>query len=155
MIRLVKTDRQPDLSGVTPALVVGATLFFAAILTAHFVGRHYDHKLTPCLFKLVTDKPCFLCGGTRASLNLAMGNPIIALRFNPLVTLILGSVALGLLLKFVFGRRIILDGPPYATAGCSGALPSRLCWRTGSISSIPCSLLWPTWAYGRRKTQNN
>ena len=111
MISLVKTDRKPDLRGVTPAVVAGGTLFFVSLLALYFMGQHYDHQPTVCLFKAITKQPCFLCGGTRASINLATGHPVTAFKFNPLVTLILCYLAIWAILKFGFARRIALQGP--------------------------------------------
>ncbi len=43
----------------------------------------------PCVFKAVTGIPCPTCGATRAVLALLRGEWWSAVRFNPLVTLIL------------------------------------------------------------------
>ena len=45
MIQLVKTDRKLDFTGVTPAFVAGATLFFCVLITGHLAGRHFDRDL--------------------------------------------------------------------------------------------------------------
>lgn len=110
MIQLVKTDRKLNLSGVTPAFVAVVTLFVFTVLAGHFFARHYQIDASPCLFKLVTREPCFLCGGTRASVSLASGQPVIAFRFNPLVTILLCFTGIVLLLKFLFARKLRLSG---------------------------------------------
>ncbi|MDF1755031.1 MAG: DUF2752 domain-containing protein [Verrucomicrobiales bacterium] len=110
MIQLVKTDRKPNFDGVTPAFLVGATLFFAAILAGHFLSRHYETSFTTCLFKRITHQPCVLCGGTRASLSLAAGDPVEAVKYNPLVTAVLSYIGFAMFLKFALGRKLILNG---------------------------------------------
>ncbi|MGY8642433.1 MAG: DUF2752 domain-containing protein [Verrucomicrobiales bacterium] len=111
MVKLVKTSRKLDFTGVTPAVLVVGTLFFSAILAGHFIGKYFQTDLVPCPFKIATGLPCFLCGGTRAALNLTTGHPILALQFNPLVTIILGFVSVALLLKIALAKKVILSGP--------------------------------------------
>ncbi len=111
MIQLVKTDRKPNLKGVTPGFVIGVALFIAAVLGGHYAGRHFRVDAVPCLFKLVTGEPCVLCGGTRASLCLAKGDFPGAFSFNPLVTIILTVIGGLLILKFGFARTLRLNAP--------------------------------------------
>lgn len=111
MIRLTPTDRKPNFNGVTPAFVAGGTLFVVAVLATFSVNHHYQTEFTPCLFKIVTHQPCFLCGGTRASINLLTGHPVTAFFFNPLVTVLLCYSGFLLILKFGFGKKIDWRGP--------------------------------------------
>ncbi len=110
MIRLVPTNRKIDLEGVTLAWIVSVTLFFCAILALYFFNQRYGTQLTPCPFKFVTSTPCFLCGGTRASMSLISGNVSRAFSFNPLVTFALLLIFTRIILKFAFGRKIKRTG---------------------------------------------
>jgi Protein of unknown function (DUF2752) len=111
MIKLVKTDRKPNLTGVTPGWIIGVALFIATVLVGHYAGRHFGADLVPCLFKLVTGEPCVLCGGTRASLCLARGDFPGAFTYNPLVTIVLSGAVFLLILKFGFARKLQVTAP--------------------------------------------
>ncbi|MDB4662032.1 DUF2752 domain-containing protein [Verrucomicrobiales bacterium] len=111
MIRLVITSRVPKFEGVTPAWFVCVTLFFGAVIANFFINQKFGTTFTPCLFKNVTALPCFLCGGTRASLKLASGHPIQAFFQNPLVTVVLSYIAFALVLKFGFAKKLVFSGP--------------------------------------------
>jgi hypothetical protein len=50
-------------------------------------ARLHDAPTLPCVFHLVTGLPCVTCGGTRALMSLLAGEPLAALRWNPLVSL--------------------------------------------------------------------
>lgn len=110
MIKLVRTDRKPDFTGVTPAFVACATLVLFVVIAGFFVGKHLEKDLSPCLFKRVTGEPCVLCGGTRATYQLVTGNPAAAFRYNPLVTALLCLAGLMVVLKFIFAKKVVLGG---------------------------------------------
>ncbi|MEO0414322.1 MAG: DUF2752 domain-containing protein [Verrucomicrobiota bacterium] len=89
---------------MTPVYVAVVALFAFSILVMYFVNQKTGMNYTPCLFKTMTQKPCFLCGGTRATVSLITGKITQAFLWNPLaVLLVVGFCAL-MTLHIVFGR---------------------------------------------------
>ncbi len=78
----MKTPRGP----LPVAWIVAAAwamLVAANVLLQQSVGL----QTTTCVFRHATDLPCPTCGGTRAAIALAEGQPIRATMSNPLVTM--------------------------------------------------------------------
>jgi hypothetical protein len=77
-----------------------------------------------CAMKLLTGYPCLACRGTRAAFALAQGAPGRALAFNPLATLLIGSLLISATLAVVRGEVPTLRSVsrPWATLlWCLGA----------------------------------
>jgi len=113
MISFVPTSRKfhrPEV--LTWPLVVISVLYVFSIAALAWIKNHTDYGFTPCLLKNVTGVPCFLCGGTRASLALIQGDVIRSLLFNPLVCLGWLLLVALFLLKVIAGLRIQLTPIP-------------------------------------------
>lgn len=94
------------------AVVVAAAAGIAAV---HLVPLFKPTVLAPpsfCLMKLVTGYPCLACRGTRATMALANGDILQALRFNPLATLSVTTVLAGALTALLTGRLPIVSSLP-------------------------------------------
>ena len=107
MISFVPTSRKfhrPEV--LTWPLAVIGVLYFSSIAALAWIKTHTEYGFTPCLLKNATGVPCFLCGGTRASLALAQGDVFRSFLFNPLVCLLWILFTALFLLKVVAGRRI-------------------------------------------------
>ncbi len=66
-----------------------ALVFFVwgALVVLSLILRHLTGTdQTLCLFRRITGEPCATCGGTRATIHLAHGEFVEALRLNPFVT---------------------------------------------------------------------
>ena len=109
------------LTGLLAVLVVPATLGF----------------LPGCAFKAITGAPCVACGGTRAAVALAHGQPWQALAWNPLAA----SALLGLALYLPYAW-LVLAGVvrPIRTGWLSPPMPSWLRWAI-------ITLLLVNWVY--------
>ena len=101
-MRLIETTRRFGMAAVTPGYALTVLLFFGALLLTLWL------PLKPCLLYQTTGLPCFLCGGTRASLALVSGDWMGALRWNPLAVIALVSVVGWAVMKFGFARRVEL-----------------------------------------------
>ena len=67
-----------------PCLALAMQVLLMALALA--ISRWSDHTPTFCSFRAITGAPCPPCGGTRATIALASGDLLLALRYNPLVT---------------------------------------------------------------------
>lgn len=76
------------------ALTALATAALASPLTARIADR-LAAQPSLCPFYLATGTPCPSCGGTRALVHLAAGDPLAALASNPGVTI--GAAVVGAL----------------------------------------------------------
>ena len=113
MISIVPTSRSFHRPAVlTWPLAVVSVLYFSSIAALAWFKFHTPYGFTPCLLKNTTGVPCFLCGGTRASLALAKGEMVSSFFFNPLVCLLWILGAALLLLKIVGGRRVLIAPIP-------------------------------------------
>ena len=98
--------------------IFAATLVVAAaggIAAVHLVPLFKPVVPIPpafCVMKMLTGYPCLACRGTRATLALADGDILRALRFNPLVTLLVASVIAGALTAVLTGRFPIVSEVP-------------------------------------------
>ena len=129
MVSFEKTKRTFDWRGrVTWPCLVAVCLFFPAILVFHWINNHFDTGVSACLFRNVTDYPCTLCGGTRASLSLARGDFWTALQFNPLVTISLIVIAGLVVLKVGFGEKIVLRNTSRRAMWIAAILLGTLNW---------------------------
>ena len=111
----------------TPEIIwgsLGTVLLFVG-LVAVLVMPAALHLLPGCVFKAATGVPCVACGGTRAAVALAHGQPLHALGWNPLAA----AALLGLALYV-----------PYAWFVVSGAMRPL---RTGWLS--PPMPVWLRW----------
>lgn len=68
-------------------------------LTAGAILWLHSRGIALCPFHAVTGLPCPLCGGTRSVVALFTGDPVLSLKYNPLVCI--GSV---LFPAYVFAR---------------------------------------------------
>jgi len=103
----IRLDRAPRrLRPPTWAVaVVAAWLGLVLVFTAMARG---GAESTACVLKSATTIPCPTCGSTRAVLHATEGQPLAALAQNPfVVTLGVGIVA-WLVLRVIFGRRIVV-----------------------------------------------
>lgn len=85
-------------SGTSPisGWVVAVAITWGVLVVASAALSHYaGADATSCLFRNATGQPCATCGGTRATIELARGDMLAALRLNPLVTLAWFAVPLG------------------------------------------------------------
>ncbi len=110
MIRLVKVDRAQQVNWLTLPLALCVSLFFGAIVAAYFIGQAYGVRVVPCVFRLVTGQPCFLCGGSRASFLLLSGQPVKAMAMNPLVAVGVPFAAVLLVVRVLFRGRVEIVG---------------------------------------------
>lgn len=109
MISFVPTGKTFRWCGrVTGPSALGLVLFAGSIGALYWLNQQTHRELTPCLFKNVTGIPCFLCGGTRATISMAKGEIIPALLFNPLVCAVLVLTAVLFGLKVIFGLKVAI-----------------------------------------------
>lgn len=107
MISAQRVRRSEFFSPMTPGWILGTSLFFVAVLFTFWVNQAQElRSLTLCPFRLLMGLPCPLCGGTTASLKLAVGKADEAFRINPLVTILLVVYPAWSLLWIVFGIRL-------------------------------------------------
>jgi len=111
MIRIHRANRSDYFSSMTPGWILGVIFFAIAVLSLFALNRWGGTSFSLCPFRSLTGFPCFLCGGTTASVHLAAGNPLAALSANPLVTLTVTLFALWSLLWLGFGLRAELTLP--------------------------------------------
>lgn len=90
---------------MTPGWILGVIFFAAAVVGLFFLNREAGTRFGLCPFRIVTGMPCFLCGGTTASILLASGDPAEAFRANPLVVVAIANLGLWTLLWLVLGIR--------------------------------------------------
>lgn len=74
--------------------------------------RDDAHAPALCPLRQATGLPCPTCGGTRAALAAARGDLPAAFRLNPLVMVAACGVALWLILRVGFARRITVRRAP-------------------------------------------
>ncbi|MCC6909901.1 MAG: DUF2752 domain-containing protein [Phycisphaerales bacterium] len=67
-----------------PALV--AAVWVALVVALAGLNAYAGTETTSCIFRRLTEQPCAMCGGTRATMHLVRGEVTAALQFNPLVT---------------------------------------------------------------------
>lgn len=91
---------------MTPGWILGVIFFAAAVLSLYFLNREAGTRFGLCPFRFVTGFPCFLCGGTTASVQLVSGAPAVAFASNPLVFTALSLFCLWSLLWLVLGIRM-------------------------------------------------
>ena len=123
MMRLEPSPRRLDLRALTPVYALTLILFAAALVSTVWL------PIKPCLLNVTTGVPCFLCGGTRASVSLFQGDWLGALRWNPLVVLGLATGGVLAVLRFGFGQTLRLE------------LSSRTRWALG------IGLVLANWTY--------
>lgn len=111
MIKFHRANRSDYFSSMTPGWILGVIFFAAAVLSLFFLNRWGGTNFSLCPFRSVTGFPCFLCGGTTASIHLASGNPLAALSANPLVSVCVTLFAIWSLLWVGFGLRAELPLP--------------------------------------------
>lgn len=105
MIRIHRARRSDYFSSMTPGWILGVIFFATAVLSLFALNRWGGTNFSLCPFRSLTGFPCFLCGGTTASIHLATGSPLAALSANPLVTIALTLFVLWSLLWLGFGLR--------------------------------------------------
>ena len=81
-------------------------LFSASLAALSWFNSQTGSGFTPCVLKSATGVPCFLCGGTRASIALAKGDPVSSFLLNPMVCLLWLALGVAVLLKVVAGYKI-------------------------------------------------
>lgn len=84
--------------------MVALGLWIVAVAAWEFLSPPWAPTL--CLLRRFTGMPCPTCGSTRAVRALADGRPLDALLFNPMVVTLGVALALWLVLRVAFGRRI-------------------------------------------------
>jgi hypothetical protein len=75
---------------VRNVLIAGAIL--AVLLAAYFINPSQAGFLPPCMFHHMTGLHCPGCGASRALHQLAHGNLLTALSYNPLLVLMLPAL---------------------------------------------------------------
>lgn len=90
---------------MTPGWILGVIFFTTSVIGLFFLNREAGTRFGLCPFQAVTGMPCFLCGGTTASILLASGDPAAAFKTNPLVVVAISSFVLWTLLWLAFGIR--------------------------------------------------
>lgn len=91
--------------------------------------------LVPCPFALIFRAPCPGCGLTRASLRLFQGDLEGAMRFHPLVLVLLPALAL-------FGG---VSAWQYLRTGSYGTIAAGAGWRTNALLIVFLVLLLGVW----------
>lgn len=112
--------RFPARKGLSIPLVVAAACLGAALLALAWANRRAGTEYAPCLFRLVTDQPCVLCGGTRTTFALLRGEWMLALMTNPLVAISLLAGGLALAVRLLSGWTVSVTGLSRRTAWAMG-----------------------------------
>lgn len=128
-VRIVKDSRLPRWPAWALA-AIGAWAVLAA--AAHWLGRAAGAPATLCPLRRLTGLPCPTCGSTRAAFSLLSGHVGAAWAYNPLVFCVGVLLAVSLLARAIFARRIELKLTPGER---------RLAWATGA------ALLLANWVY--------
>ena len=105
-MRLVLRRRR---AGETDCELVFGTLFVPLVLVAAWLVTRLPSEWLPvCAFRVATGVPCPTCGAYRCTCLLASGEPVAALRMNPLATT---AVVAGLL-WFLYSLVVVVAGLP-------------------------------------------
>ena len=83
---------------------------------AYLASRRGEGAPPLCNLRRFTGVQCPTCGGTRAAFALARLEPLAALAFNPLVTVLLVAVPVYFAARVVAGRRVRIEWTPRGRA---------------------------------------
>ena len=125
----VDTRREAFPGARTPEIIWGSlgTVFLLVGLVAVLVMPAALHLLPGCVFKAITGVPCVACGGTRAAVALAHGQPLHALGWNPLVA----AGLLGLVVYLPYAWLVVIGAMrPLRTGWLTPPMPVWLRWTT-------------------------
>ena len=89
-------------------LMLGFALWVAVSLGVMAAAESAGRSFTLCHFKRWTGLPCPTCGTTRAAGRMLCGDPVGAWLCNPLIVTAGAGYGALLILRVLFGRRVVL-----------------------------------------------
>ncbi|MBI5723670.1 MAG: DUF2752 domain-containing protein [Planctomycetes bacterium] len=108
-ITFAKADRLPAWPWWAVAIVAG---WLGLVGLAAGMSQRAGVNVDLCPFKRLTHLPCPTCGTTRGTLCILHGRPVEGFAHNPLVFAALTVIAVGLVLRAITGRKIVLNLSP-------------------------------------------